>query len=659
MDRKITFDFETRSKADIKVGAWRYSVDPSTEVLSYAVKVDDGPTKVWTPFHYMTTTPARNAETEKYLYEAIEDGNFFIEAHNSFFEYSIWNNCLAKKHAFPKMPLDKFHDTAALAAAFSLPRKLKDLAHALDLTKQKDMVGHRVMLDFSKAKKGVFLDPIENPEKFHQVISYNIDDVETEYAAGLFLDKLPWQERNLFLFDQEINLRGVPIDKKGVDRALKFIKSYNKELIEELISITEGAVTTGNQRDKMLKWLASRGLIMEKFDAAAIEEALKGNLEYDVARVLRLRQLLGKTSVKKLETMAKTMDESNCRVMGTLLYHGANTGRWAGRLIQPQNFPRGSIKDVDQAFWDFYFYEYEHFRLIYPDVLDALSSMLRGFICAPEGKEFVAADFSAIESRALFWLCSCVSGLEAYRTHGKIYEDMAAAIYNKTLEQILNPSFERQLGKQAVLGCGFGMGKKKFKITCEGYKMDVNDQLAGFAVSAFRTKYHEVVTFWKQLENAAIKAVKNPGRVFKANDKISYMVKDGFLWCRLPSGRCLSYYSPRLKLKEAPWGEMRPVLTYMGVNSVTRKWERQHTYGGKLCENVTQAVARDFMVHSMKNVDRAGYKIIMTVHDEIITEVDEGFGSLEEFESIMSSPPSWGHDCPINAEAWRGRRFRK
>ena len=688
MSRIINLDFETRSACDIKAGAWRYSRDDSTEVLCFAYRIDGGPIKIWSPF----MSDFDGSKIPDDLRIAIGKGAI-IKAWNSFFEFSIWNNVLSSFPGFMKLPLSRFMDTAAKAAALALPRNLEDGAKALGLPIEKDMSGRRLMLKMSKPRKakkdekkkiledeniialddGGFLHDIhdqkfylwhEEPSDIIRLFEYCKTDVEVESAVASRIEALPWNtsERALWLRDQEINLRGVPIDIDLVGKALGFLSRYFKELTSELIEITGGRVTTAGQRARILKWLEDHDVILEGLTKDHVDEALKDEfLPDNVKRVLEIRKLLGKTSTKKLESMLKCVDHADGRVRGTLLYHGALTGRWSGRLIQPQNFPRGSLKDdeVATAFELLNRGGYDNFRKHYPDLLDAISSMLRGFIKAKKGKEFIAADYSSIESRALFWLASEEVGLQVYKTHGKIYEDMAGTIYNKTIDQIGKGSFERQLGKQAVLGCGYGMGGDKFQITCEGYGMDVSKDLAKFTVSAFRAKYPKVVAFWRELENAAVMACKNPGKAYPAGTHIAFKMAKGFLWARLPSGRLLAYYKPRLKTRETPWGEKRMQVTYMGLNSQTRRWERQSTYGGKLCENATQAVARDLMADAIVRLEENNYPVIMTVHDEVVSEVPEGFGTVNEFELILNTLSPWASGLPVESEGWRGRRFKK
>ena len=256
------------------------------------------------------------------------------------------------------------------------------------------------------------------------------------------------------------------------------------------------------------------------------------------------------------------------RIRGTLLYHGASTGRWAGRGIQPQNLPRGTVKDVDSCIKSLENDSYEVFVDKYPDVLGAISSCIRGMLCSSPGNKLLCADFSAIECRVLFWLANDIGGLEIYHTHGKVYESMAADIYNKKLEEIEKGSFERQLGKQAILGCGYQMGWKTFILTCESYGIEITENQAKMAVDAYRNKFQAVKDFWRDTEACAVLAVLKPGKTIEQNDKIRWKKVGKYLFCRLPSGRKIAYYDPKIQKGETPWGAPKDLLTLMD-----RDWE--------------------------------------------------------------------------------------
>ena len=297
------------------------------------------------------------------------------------------------------------------------------------------------------------------------------------------------------------------------------------------------------------------------------------------------------------------------------------------------------------------------FEMMYPDVINAISAALRGFITAEKGHDLIAADFAQIEARTVMMLAGCIRGIEDFRHSRDIYLALAKEIYNRTLTKA--DKEERQLGKVGVLGCGFQMGAERFKEHAKNQAgLIISDELAQKTVKTYRETYPEVVRLWYAQERAAINAVRNPGKLIKEG-AVMWKVQKGFLYCRLPSGRCLAYPEPKIQIIKTKWDTEKESLTFMAEVGQSRTWMREHTYGGKIVENIVQATARDLMVNGMFNAEKAGYKIVMTVHDEVIAEVPEGFGSVEEFENLLASPPDWAKDYPIKAEGWRGKRYRK
>lgn len=679
-----TIDFETRSELSVMdVGAWRYAEDPSTNVLCLAYRIPGEPMRLWTPYFESFDEEDDKPQT---LLDYIAAGGI-IEAHDLEFERAIWEKVLVKKYGFPPLPFEQCRCSAAKGAALALPRSLDKLAKALKLDTEKDMVGNRLMKKISKPRKPkkkekqeILSDPDvielddyqflrkstgekivlypDDPEDFLKVFEYCKTDTVVEEKASSIMPDLSQAELAVWRLDQKINRRGIYCDLDLVNISLGFIDRYSGELTEKLVDLTDGEIQTAGQRDKIIEFLKENGLELEGLTAKIVRDALADDTTPGICReLLEIRQALSKSSTKKFKKFLQ-MVCSDGRIRGTLLYHGATTGRWSGRGIQVQNLPRGTIKDVDSCIDLLLENDYALFRAIYPDVLGAISSCIRGALTAAPGKRLICADFSAIEARVLFWLAGEELGLEIYRSHGKIYEEMAAEIYSTSPDKILGGSKERNLGKQAVLGCGYGMGKKKFMETCQGYDMDVDAPLADKAVKAYRSKFERVPAFWKEVENAAISAVLHKGSIFWSG-KVAWRVVGDFLYAKLPSGRKIAYHHPHLSRKKTPWGEMRPVLCFYGVDSMTKQYCRQHTYGGKLVENITQAVARDFMAEAMLRIEDAGYPIIMSVHDELVAEPDEDFGSLEDFERLMTILPAWGKFCPIAAEGWEGKRFKK
>lgn len=660
----VHLDFETRSLVDVKeTGPWRYSTDPSTVPLCLCYTIDNEPVRTITfdDFNNVYDIFGDQYYTQdmQKLYELALDETAIFKAHNSMFEYCMWNNVLAEKYGFPEIKdLKRWDCTAAKAASHALPRSLGECSLALKLSENKDETGKRVMLQLSKPRKPSKNDPsiwVSDKEKFNTLYDYCRQDVVVERAIDLSLPNLSKQEKAIWELDQKINSRGVKIDTKALDIALKFITAFKERLNVELQDLTSGAVDKATETKRMTDYLRSHIPITD-LRKSTVEDWIKKTDNPKLKRVLEIRAQGGKSSTAKLESI-KSRVCNDGRVKDILVYHGATTGRWAGAGIQVQNFPRGTGYNSDLVLECLLYNDLDTFEMMYPDVINAISAGLRGFIISEEGFDFVTADFSQIEARVVMMLAGCKSGIEDFRHGRDIYLSLAQEIYKRPLTK--KDKDERQLGKVGVLGCGFQMGAARFKEHAKNQAgLVISDELAEKTVKTYRETYPEVVKFWYAQERAAILATKNPGRLYEEGP-IRWKVQGNFLYCKLPSGRCLAYLDPQIKVIKTKWDTDKESLTFMAVNGLTKKWEREHTYGGKLVENIVQATARDLMANGMLNVEKAGYKIVMTVHDEVISEAPEGFGSVEDFEKILSTPPEWAKDYPIKAEGWRGKRYRK
>ena len=482
-----------------------------------------------------------------------------------------------------------------------------------------------------------------------------------ERALHRRLRSLSDAEREVFLLDARINERGVAVDLELVEAAEALVAETQAQLDAEMRRLTGGVVEAATQSARLLTWLRARGVEADSVDKPAVAELLGTDLPDDVRRVLEVRAEAARSSTAKLKAFrARTCRDG--RLRDNLLYHGAGTGRWSGRGVQLQNLPRPSIvadteaaitaiRQREEPWW---------IDAFYGPPMGVVSDCLRGMLIASPGMELIAADFAAIEARVLAWFAGQRDLIRLFATGGDAYRHMAAEIYGRSADAIAKGSVERQLGKQAVLGCGYGIGAPKFRTTCAKAGIQIDEALAERVVQTYRTTNGRIVALWRELEHAALRAVEQPGlTVPAAAGRVRFRIKGDFLWLVLPSGRPLAYAKPRIEDVETPWGELRPQVTYLGVNSITRAWERQSAYGGKWTENVVQAVARDLLAAAMLRLEQAGYRIVLSVHDEIVAEVPAGVGSVEEFEAIMCQLPDWAKGCPVAAEGWRGLRYRK
>lgn len=653
----IHLDFESRSEADIwMVGAWAYAAHPSTEILCLAYKIDGNPTKILTREDFLMS-PNLGLPCDD-LIEAIREGSL-IYAYNAFFEQAIWANIMVKYYGFPRVPIKQWRCVMAKALARALPRNLLDCGKALNADPIKDEKGKRIMLKMCKPNsKGGWN---EDDEDFQSLYNYCIDDVAAECAVDSLLPDLNPSEQTIWFLDQLINQRGVHVDLQAINKALEYIDLFSKDLNDNVQEVSDGDLGGVSRRMEVLTWCKSQGVDIESYTKAEVARVLAGNIPDNVRTVLETKLQLGKTSVQKYQAMARSSDEKGV-IRDLLIYHGASTGRWAGKLIQLHNLPKGTVENTDQAIEFLKKEELDDFKCFYPDLMGTLSSCIRGMIIAPEGHELLVADYSAIEARIVLWLADDEYGLKQFREYdqGKgeePYVIMSKLIYN----DVEITKARRQLGKAAVLGCGFGMGPAKFLATCLGWGINLDEALAKKAVETYRSTYRGVQRSWYQQEDAALACVSRQESVNCG--KITWHLDGDVLLARLPSGRDLAYNNPTVDYVETPWGEKKKALHFNGLAKVqgqtTTKWVRQHTYGGKLVENLTQAVARDILAAAMLRSEVKGYAVAFSVHDEIVAQVSSGFGSLVEYENILCEIPNWAQDCPIVAKGFATQRYRK
>lgn len=647
-------DYETRSAEDIKLGLDRYFSCPEADVLSFAYLLPTYSDPVlWIP----------GMPNPHDLFDYIAAGNPF-SGHNVMFEWMAWNRICVPKYGWPELKIESLIDTMARAAAMSLPQSLGGCAEALGLPqdKLKDKRGKYLIQRLcvphepTKNRPGKW---INDPKLLQELYDYNIQDVRVERAVMEALPELSEVEYQTWLMTQKINLRGLPVDVEEVKRVVTVVEREKERLQAVATEITGGIEVT--QRNKLLEWLATKGVQTEVLDADTVAEFLDSEfLDEDARTVLQARAAVSQTSTAKFQKILDIAADDGT-IKNLLVYHGAATGRFASRGgFNYQNLTRPKIKDPDQAIETIaaHYDDHDFLRMIYPDVMTAASSCVRAAIRAPAGYEFIDADFSSIENRCGPWLARDDATLDLFRKGLDEYKVFATKMYGVRYEEVTKDM--RQVSKSAVLGSMFGQGHKGLVDFAAGYGVTLTLEKSKEIVDLYRADRKKIVRMWYDCGDAAMDAVRNPGKQVKVGRiKFGYDRKRDFLYLGLPSGRRIAYCQPRIQMAKAPWGEMKEVVTHMALNSITRQWERTKTIGAGFYQNAVQGAARDLLCASVFNLEAAGYKVVGLVHDEVLALVKEGEGSEEEFCQLMCTKPDWAEDLPVAAESWRGKRYQK
>jgi len=681
----LTIDFETRSEANIKeVGTYRYAEDPTTEILCLAVKVDDNRPQVWVPAPWRHLQPAYVEPflTNDQLQELINRADI-IEAHNVEFELQIW---LEKMTAFDPLPKKKLRCTAARAAAVALPRYLEGACEALHLRIQKDKAGHLLMQKMCKPRKPTKKNKAkwwEANEDMIRLIEYCCTDVDAERELSKAIPELSQKEYLAWRHTMKVNERGLLISLDEIEGIEKAVRLYEETLAGRVPELTDGAVESTTQTIKIVQWLNSIGVKTKSVARAKLRKLLAGNLPAEARELLEIRQTLGRSSLAKYETMKRWACKDG-RIRGLLMYHGAGTGRFTGKGPQPHNYPRGTLKGwEDYCIRDFQTCSLGTLEALWGDPMEAAASCLRGVMVAPDGRILVAADLGQIEARKLAWLADETRTLQAFREGLDAYRVAAQLIYRITYDEVTDD--QRQVGKAAVLACGYQGGWKAYQTSADIYNVKVPEEEAQrigqeiYAkerewpgeekifqwwatpiVTKWRKANPNIVRFWAGVENAALKAVET-GKPH-AYGPIKYGIRKNWLCCRLPSGRLISYYAPEVQTIVTPWGAEKAAVTYLAMKE--GRWVRDKTYGGKLTENIVQASSRDILTEAMIRLERERFPVVMHVHDEVIVELPKSIQYGMDYGvarvcQLLCDVPSWAEGLPITADGWAGRRYRK
>lgn len=693
-------DFETRSRIEIRTqGGYVYAADKSTEVLCLALKPGDDDIVIWSPFLKKSDQIDLDADIigDRELIDIINATQVW-SAHNAQFERLIWRHVMHGRLGFPAVPLSMWRCTAAQAAALALPRKLEQLAVALDLPQKKDKEGSLLIRQLCKPistgkKKGTFC---EDRSRILRLCQYCIQDVVVEDIAERAMPQLSDREQAIYQLDQEINDRGAYVDTEGAKKLYAQVLAEIERLGNLVSDITKGRVESTSQVKKLLEWLKENDVELDNLQKGTVTEALDGADNEDIAsQVLKIRQSMSKASVAKIPALLRSAS-TDSRLRGTTLYHAATTGRWGGRLFQPQNLPRDTYKDeedVDEAIAG----GAEGCPII------AASRCIRGLVTATPGSKLMVSDESSIEARITAWLAGEETALDVFRSGKDAYKVAAMSIYKKAYDVISKD--ERQIGKVSELALGYQgwtgafhsmaknygvklvkdeelprlrhqwnsnicvrvkvkiKGQEKYKDvpaqshfrSFDGYVQYVADERAVKIIVPWRESHPMTRRLWSGLGDAALKTIRT-GKAHHYRD-IKFGIEGIFLFMRLPNGRKLAFPYPKIIKADTKYEKGKEVISFMGINTYTRKWERLTTYGGKLTENAVQALARDVLADGMLNLDVLGYPIVLHVHDEVVT--DSPTGSVKVVNKVIATPPWWGLDIPLGSEGWEGRRYRK
>lgn len=639
---RLAIDLETYSPTNLaSSGVYRYAEDPDFRILLFGYSIDGAPTEV--------IDLTRGEPIPSDILQALTDPAIIKSAFNAAFERICLSAYLRRHH--PDLLTGEFLDprgwqcTMVWAASLGLPMSLDGAAKALRLPLEKDPAGQRLIRCFSiPGKDGTRVLPEDDPIGWEQYISYNRRDVDVEVqlASRLARNPMPDWEWETYWLDQRINDAGVCIDTTLAANAVEVDTHHRDTCLARARELT--GLENPNSPIQLKDWLTAHGCELESLTKAEVETALDGATDI-VAEVLRLRQDLSKSSVKKYQAMLQVVG-SDQRARGLIQYMGAGrTGRFAGRLIQVQNLPRNHMPDLATARSLLKDGNSEALGLLYDPLPDTLSQMIRTAFIPSEGHRFIVADFSAIEARVLAWFAGETGTLQAFRDGKDLYCQTASRMFGVPVEKHGANAELRQKGKIAVLACGYG-GSVGALRAMGALRMGLDEAELKPLVDAWRDANPMIVQFWRDIETAAITTTETRTPTKVGRIRLSY--RSGCLFITLPSGRELCY--PRPRLGENRFG-MTSIL-FDGVDGTTRKWGPIETYGGKLTENLVQATARDLLTHAMYEVDAAGHRVVMHIHDEIVVDERTDGASVDEVVALMTQPPTWADGLPLDADGY-------
>lgn len=634
----LSIDIETKSGADLKKsGVYRYASDPDFQILLFAYALNDLPVQV---------IDLTKDQLPDNILQMLTNPAITKCAFNANFE----RTCIASHFKIICDP-KQWICTMVWSTTLGFPNSLEQVAKAMSLADQKDAHGKRLIKQFCTPP---FLDPNTAPEKWLQFISYCQQDVEVERAVRRKIERFPMVEWDLWSLDQQINDYGVRLDRQLVEQAIKADELNRQSLMTEYVQLT--GISNPNSLQMMKNWLLEQGITVGALDKEIVKDLVKTVKNETVQRVLRIRQELAKTSVSKYHSMSNSIGTDD-RVRGLLQFYGAGrTGRFAGRLIQVQNLPQNKLEDLDNARQLLADGRFEEIDLLFGNIPDTLSQLIRTMLVPDEGCRFVVSDFSSIEARVLAWLANEKWVMDVFDGDGRIYEATAAQMFNVPVETIRkgHPNYDyRSKGKVATLACGYAGGVNALR-AMGADKMGLSDTEMKDIVAKWRKANSNIVKFWYDVENACKSVVVNRVPVTLQHG-IRVHIRSNILFIDLPSGRSLAYVRPSLSTNN--YGNEQ--IAFMGMDSISKQWCEQYTYSGKLVENIVQAVARDCLTVALMRLNQAGYRINLHVHDEVVLSVPNDQSGVVDVERIMGVPIEWAKGLNLTAGAFECNYYKK
>ena len=647
--KKLSCDIETFSDVDlIRCGVYKYADSPNFEMLLFAYAVDDGDVHI--------IDIAGGEELPEEIIQVIKSDTVVKTAYNAQFE----RVCLSRYLKLPEgeyLNPQSWYCTAVQAAELALPLSLADVGSVLGLERQKMTEGKELIKYFCVPCKPTKSNgnrtrnrPCHDINKWETFKKYCMRDVDVErqIADKLKMYPISDEEHRLYVLDQIINDRGVLVDSELAEQAVKLNSIQTTVAVEQAYMIT--GLENPNSVTQLKQWLKENGVEIESMSKKAVK-SLADETDGDVSKMLKLRLLMAKTSVKKYEAVIRSVCSDN-RVHGMMRFCGANrTGRWSGNILQPQNLPQNHLPDLTLARDIVKDGDFEMLDMMFGNVPNVLSELIRTVLIPKPNHRFIVADFSAIEARVLAWIAGEQWRIDTFKNGGDIYCASASKMFKVPVEKNGVNGELRQKGKISELACGYGGSVGALK-NMGAVEMGVQENELQGLINDWRNANPHIVRFWYEVGNAAMKAIKEKTTV--PLGKLVFAYERGILFIRLPSGRRLSYIKPRIGTNRFGGDS----ITYMGINSA-KKWDRLETFGGKLTENIVQGTARDLLANALINAANAGYDTVFHVHDEIICEVPNGYGSVDELCRLMCIKPEWADGLPLNADGFECEYYKK